>query len=226
MNRTKAQKPLATFSVAILVGAITMLAAQAGYGQTLPAIPVVVRNPGSQPVPVTGSVTIGNTTAIPVTGSVSLNGTSNVNVANAISLVPGSSIALSSSASNPVFVQDAQSSRSTTLLLAAPSLVINGTADLGTIDVSAYRQIRVSVIDDNGPFTAVPEHVFVTFSFVESGQEFAGLQPLDVSSSYINSHLPNTVSEIYDFPGKTLHIRAVCGSGLCAGRFSLVIYGR
>jgi hypothetical protein len=208
---------------------MTMLAAQVCYGQkqaALPSIPVVVKNLGSEPVPVTGAITVANTAPIPVAGNVGLTGTPNVNVANPISLAPGSSVVLSSSAANPVFVQDAQNSRSTTLLLAAPNLVINGTADLGTIDVSNYNQIRVSALDDNGPFNTGAEHVYVTFSFVESGQDFAGLPPLDVSSAYITSRLANTVTTIYDFPGKTLHVKAVCSTGTCAGRFSLVIYGR
>jgi len=70
------------------------------------------------------------------------------------------------------------------------------------------------------------EHLFLVLSFVENGQDVAGLEPLEVVPAVPGAAITTPVSKIYDFPGKTLHVKAVCAVGPRCGPLSLVIYGR
>jgi hypothetical protein len=193
----------------------------------IPPLAVEVTNDASHPLPVAGSVNIAGTANVTVGNPVSIAGTPNVNVTNPVTLAPGANVNVSSSASNPIFVQQTGgSTNTTTLLLTALNVVVAGrNTDLGTIDASAYQQIRVSATDAFRDPTQ-PEHVYLILNFVENGQDIAGLEPLDVVSSPGGIDVPIPVSKIYDFPGKTLHVTALCtGPGKC-GPISVVIYGR
>jgi hypothetical protein len=181
----------------------------------IPPLAVEVTNDASHP--------------LPVAGSVSVNGTASVNVANPVTLAPGANVNISSSATNPIFVQQAGGGNAgavTQLLLTAVNVDVNGrSTDLGTIDASAFQQIRVSAVDAFRDPTQ-PEHLFLIFSFVENGQDIAGLEPFEIISTPSGSGPPLPASKIYDFPGKTLHVTAVCSVGPRCGPLSLVIYGR
>ena len=106
----------------------------------------------------------------------------------------------------------------TKLLLAISSVSVERTLDLGTIDVSHFKHLRVSAIDEVGR-TDDPESISVNLSFVENGQDNPGLDPLQVNAA--------PLTKVYDAPlGRTLHVTATCGNIRCIGRFSLSIYGQ
>lgn len=195
----------------------------------IPPLAVEVTNDSGHPLPVAGSVNIAGTANVTVGNPVSIAGTPTVSVANPVTLAPGTNVSISSSATNPIFVQHAGGGNAgavTQLLLTAVNVDVNGrTTELGTIDASAFQQIRVSAVDAFRDPTQ-PEHLFVVLSFVENGQDIAGLEPFEIVPTPSGNSPPLPASKIYDFPGKTLHVTAVCSVGPRCGPLSLVIYGR
>ncbi len=119
----------------------------------------------------------------------------------------------------------------TTLLLSVANIQLIAGQDLGSIDVSRFKKLRVSVSDQSTPNSV--EHVSLVFNFVEGGQEIPGLDTIQFNSSD-NSQPKNLVTKIYESPlGRTIHVRAVCSAMSetgqirpCEGQFSLAIYGQ
>jgi len=197
--------------------------------QPLPSNAPTAQQPAALLPPLAVEVTNDTSHPLPVAGSVSVSGTPNVNVANPVTLAPGTNVNISSSAANPIFVQQAgggNGGSTTQLLLTATNVDVNGTStDLGTFDASAFQEIRVSAIDTFFDPTN-HEQLFLVLSFVENGQDIPGLEPFQVVPSPHGAPFLTPVNKVYGLPGKTLHVKAVCAEGPRCGPLSLVIYGR
>ena len=142
--------------------------------------------------------------------------TPNVNVTNPITLSAGTSVDVSSSASNPIFVREMQ-----TTAVAFQSLDTSFSAlqNLGDIDVSPYRQIRVVVQNQGAPFS-------LTLTLVEAGRSIGNLDVIDVPGACPDVSCGNgraSVTRVYEVPGRTIRLSSNADRRI---KGDVVIFGR
>jgi len=150
------------------------------------------------------------------TPNVNVVNTPNVNVTNPITLSAGTSVDVSSSASNPIFVREMQ-----TTAVAFQSLDTSFSAlqNLGDIDVSPYRQIRVVVQNQGAPFS-------LTLTLVEAGRSIGNLDVIDVPGACPDVSCGNgraSVTRVYEVPGRTIRLSSNADRRI---KGDVVIFGR
>ena len=132
MNKIK-NSPIAFTGLLALIAVVTVFTSHAGYSRTIAA-------GASAPAPPPGQEVIVTNTPLPVTGQVGITGTPSVIVANPVSIDPANNtVTLAPNSVLQVHEPDTVIAYDQTVVAYYPTPSYN----VGPIDVSAFKQIRV-----------------------------------------------------------------------------------
>ncbi len=142
--------------------------------------------------------------------------TPSVNVINPIALSAGTSVGISSSVANPVFVRD---ERANLLAFQALDVSFSSLSDLGDVSVGSYEKIRVMVQNQGPAFN-------LTLTLIEGGHAVGVLDVINVQGACPDFPCGGgavTTTRVYEVPGRFIRLSSLADQRT---RGNVMIFGR